>query len=130
MVINCTKDLHMHVHLIKFSTYLKRKFTIEPTDSVGLKLLSYAVYSLTKYLHLWLSKILLNFAGTSYQLHFQSLHSSVLCRCCILKEEIDTFHSLYCKHSLFIDFKQDLIIKLQEDACWLPEGDIVTCLLL
>ena len=130
VVINCTEDLHMRAHIIKCSECLKRKLTIELTDAVDWKSRSSVVYSLPKYLCLFLSKILLNFAGTSHQLHTQGIWSSELCRWCLLEEETDTLYSLDWKHSLFMNFKQDLIIKLREDMWSLLEGYILPCLLL
>ena len=81
-------------------------------------------------LHLWLNKRLRNFAGTTNELYLQKLCVYSLCRCCLLVSELDTLHAIDCEYELFMNFKRDLFIQLQQDELKLIEEDLIPLMLL
>ena len=130
LILNHPKDIRLQAHLIQCEACLSHSLKLSNIYSVDWILRETIIKSTPKHLHLWLSKSLLNFAGTSHQLHRQKLCNSTVCRCCLTEPELDTLHVLDCKQELFLDFKRDLDVKLQQDALNLTEDDLTPLLLL
>ena len=84
----------------------------------------------TNHLCLWLSKSLLNFAGTAHQLYRQKLCSLSLHRCCLSKLETNMLHALDCSYNLLLYFKQTVIDYLQQAILQLTDNDLIPFRLL
>ena len=106
LILNYAKDVRMHAHLLKCEHYLTRNLKINDVGTIDWMPRSSIIKGVPKHLHVWLSKSLLNFAGTVHQLHRKNLCSSPICRCFLIEPELDTLHVLDCTHDLFVDFKR------------------------
>ena len=106
LILNYAKDIRMHAHLLKCEHYLTRNLKINDVGTIDWMPRSSIIKGVPKHLHVWLSKSLLNFAGTVHQLHRKNLCSSPICRCFLIEPELDTLHVLDCTHDLFVDFKR------------------------
>ena len=58
-----------------------------------------------KFLYIWLSKSALNFTGIANRMVQQGLWESAKYRCCMIENEIDTFHIRYWNNTLMIGRK-------------------------
>ena len=130
LTLNYPKDVRIHAHLLKCEIYLKKTLKITDFGTIDWALRSSIIEGVPKHLNLWLSKSLLNFAGTVHQLHRQKLCSSPIYRCCLIEPESDTLHVIDCTHNLFMNFKQILCVNLQQEVLMLTDADITPLLLL
>jgi len=112
LTLNYPKDVRIHTHLLKCEIYLKKTLKITDFGTIDWALRSSIIEGVPKHLNLWLSKSLLNFAGTVHQLHRQKLCSSPIYRCCLIEPESDTLHVIDCTHNLFMNFKKILCVNL------------------
>ena len=78
LIINYSTNLTIHAHLIRFKVFLTKLLKLPNMLQIDWKLRVTIVHRLSKHLHLWLSKILLNFSGTAHQLHRQKLCNSYI----------------------------------------------------
>lgn len=66
LIINYIPDLTLHNHMVSYSSYLKHKLNLTLVYKVYWQLSCSILKRITQYLHICLSKSLLNFAGTSH----------------------------------------------------------------
>ena len=71
LILNYAANLTIHEHLIRCKRRLK-SLKLPKMIKIDWKLRATFVHSLLKHLHLWISKILLNFEVTARQMHRQS----------------------------------------------------------
>ena len=81
-------------------------------------------------MYIWLSKSFTNFAGTAHQLYRQNIVSSLVCRICNIKNEIDIWHVLFYTHQLLNQYRSEVISKLQLKILRLLEDDMFPLCLL
>ena len=55
---------------------------------------------------------------------------SSLCRFCLLVPELDTLYVICYQHEVFMNFKRDLFVQLQQDVLKLIEEDLTPLMLL
>ena len=112
------------MHLIQCQVRLKKVLKLPNLSKIEWTLRSSIITRTPKFLHLCLRKSFLNFASTAYQLHRQKMHSSPICRFCLIEPELDTLCVLDCKHELLLDLKRDLLVQLQQDVLKLTDDGL------
>ena len=130
LMLKYPKEICEHSHLIKCEEHLKNVLEISNFSKINWSLRHSIVTSTLKFLYLWLSKSFLSFAGTAHQLHRQNLWSSPIFRCCLIEVELDTLHVIALNHDLFMNFKRDLFVHLQQEVLMLTDEDITPLMLL
>ena len=93
---NHPKDIRLQAHLIQCEKHLSKSLKMSNIIYVDWVLREMILRETPKHIHLWLSKSLLNFSGTSHQLNRQKLCSTTARRCCLIEPELDTMHMLDC----------------------------------
>ena len=81
-------------------------------------------------MYIWLSKSFTNFTTTAHQLYRQNIVSSLVCRMCNIKNEIDIWHILFCTHWLLNQYRSEVILKLQLKILRLLEDNMFPLCLL
>lgn len=79
---------------------------------------------------IWLSKSFTNFSGTAHQLCRQSLVTTHQCRMYHIEREDNMLHALFCSHSVFQNYKNEVISLLQIKLLSLLDEDMLPLCLL
>ena len=97
-ILSIKEQITHYLDIIQSSSYIERKLNVK-IDEIDQEIRKKIMKKIPKYLHIWVSKSLWNFASTEYRMKQYKQWQSSICRCCLNEEENDATHYIVCQHN-------------------------------
>ena len=129
-ILSSTESIRDEIFMHIAAPYLLKKLNITSLNDVDCYLRKQMLTTLSSPMLIWLSKSFTNFSGTAHQLCRQGLVTTDQCRMCHTEREDDMLHALFCSHSVFQNYKNEVISLLQIKLLSLLDKDMLPLCLL